>query len=215
MMRRAVEVLMPGDTHTPEPVRTLVVVLLVMSIGSPGTGLPHLSAQARITGGAPYSAKRMADAKQWTTRNLDVATTPSYCYDDVELNCRRYGRLYTADSALRVCQTLGDGWRLPTEADWRQLAQRYGGVSEGSKDRGRAAYRALMAGGSSGFDALLGGARSVDGQYARLEAHGFYWTASESDPESAWFYNFGRGGQALHRQRAGERQWAFSVRCVR
>ncbi len=30
-------------------------------------------------------------------------------------------------------------------------------------------------------------------QYARLEAHGFYWTASESDPGRAWFYNFGQG----------------------
>jgi len=82
-------------------------------------------------------------------------------------------------------------------------------------DRGKATYKALLAGGSSGFNALLGGGRSDDGQYARLEAHGFYWTASESDPAIGWFYNFGRGGQALHRQSGGEKQRAFSVRCVR
>ena len=28
--------------------------------------------------------------------------------------------------------------------------------------------------------------------YARLEAHGFYWTASETEPGSACFYNFGK-----------------------
>ena len=95
------------------------------------------------------------------------------------------------------------------------MAKHYGGVSEDSDDRGKAAYKALLAGGSSGFSALLGGGRSDDGQYARLEAHGFYWTASESDPASGWFYNFGRGGQALHRQSGGEKQGAFSVRCVR
>jgi len=71
-------------------------------------------------------------------------------------------------------------------------------------------------GGSSGFNALLGGGRgSDDGQYARLEAHGFYWTASETDPVSAWFYNFGRGGQALYRQRGGKKQMAVSVRCIK
>src|SRR5258708_29493857 len=95
------------------------------------------------------------------------------------------------------------------------MAKHYGGVSEDSDDKGKAAYKALLAGGSSGFDALLGGGRSDDGQYARLEAHGFYWTASETDPASGWYYNFGRGGLALHRQSGGEKQRAFSVWCVR
>ena len=160
-------------------------------------------------------SERMADGKHWTARNLDVNNTPSYCYQDADRNCLRYGRLYPWESARRACQSLGDGWRLPTDAEWRQMAKHYGGVSEDSDDKGKAAYQALAAGGSSGFHALLGGGRSDDGQYARLEAHGFYWTASESDPAGAWFYNFGQGGQALHRQSGGGKQSAFSVRCVR
>jgi len=140
---------------------------------------------------------------------------PSYCYEDKEQNCRRYGRLYTWESARRVCQSLGDGWRLPTDDEWLQMAKHYGAVSADSDDKGKAAYKALMSGGSSGFDALLGGGRDDGGQYARLDAHGFYWTASECDANSGWFYNFGRGGQALHRQSGGEKQRAFSVRCIR
>jgi uncharacterized protein (TIGR02145 family) len=157
----------------------------------------------------------MADGKEWTVENLNVDTASSYCYDDAEPNCSRYGRLYTWDTAQRGCRSLGERWRLPTEDDWRQLARHYGGVSEDSTDSGKAAYSALLIGGSSGFNALLGGGRSDAGEYARLEAHGFYWTASESDPATAWFYNFGKGGRALHRQREGEKQRAFSVRCVR
>jgi len=99
--------------------------------------------------------------------------------------------------------------------EWRQLAKAYGGVSKDSEDKGKAAYKALVAGGSAGFQALLGGGRSEDGQYARLEAHGFYWTASEIDSANGWYYNFGRGGLALHRQNGGEKPRAFSVRCVR
>ena len=95
------------------------------------------------------------------------------------------------------------------------MAHRYGGVSEDSAEKGRAAYKALLAGGSARFNAVLGGGRSEDGQYARVAAHGFYWTSSESSGGNAVFYNFGKGGQALHRQSEGEKQRAFSVRCVR
>jgi uncharacterized protein (TIGR02145 family) len=166
--------------------------------------------------GATYSFKRMPDGKQWTTENLNVDTDGSSCYQDTELNCRRYGRLYAWESAQRGCQLLGDGWRLPTNDEWRQLAARHGGLREESDDGGRAAYTALLAGGSSGFNALLGGGRvSEDQQYARLEAHGFYWTASESGATSAWFYNFGKGGSSLNRHRNGNKQMAISVRCVR
>jgi uncharacterized protein (TIGR02145 family) len=103
---------------------------------------------------------------------------------------------------------------LPTDNEWRQLARSYGGVSEDAADKGKAAYKSLLAGGSSGFNALLGGGRDDAGQYARLDAHGFYWTASESDSANGFFYNFGKGGLALHRQSGGEKQRAFSVRCV-
>ena len=95
------------------------------------------------------------------------------------------------------------------------MAKQYGGIREDSADSGKVAYQALLTGGSSGFNALLGGGRSDDGRYARLEAHGFYWTASDSDPASALFYNFAKGSLSLNRQIGGEKPGAFSVRCVR
>ena len=160
-------------------------------------------------------AKRMPDGKQWTTANLNINTEQSYCYDNTEVNCRRYGRLYTWESAQRACRSLGDGWRLPSNDDWRQMAQHHGGVRGDSADTGKAAYVALLSGGSSGFNAVMGGGRDLDGQYARLDAHGFYWTASESTPATAWFYNLGLGGKILNRHSDGEKQRALSVRCVR
>lgn len=190
-------------------------IALNMTFWPLDVGLERLSAQDQEASGRMPSSKRMADGKQWTTRNLDVNTAPSYCYNDAELKCRQYGRLYTWDSARRVCQSLGNRWRLPTDNEWRQMTRHYGGISADSNDRGKAAYKDLLLGGNSGFNAALGGGRSEDGQYARLQAHGFYWTASESDSESGWFYNFAKGGQALHRQSGGEKPRAFSVRCVK
>lgn len=94
------------------------------------------------------------------------------------------------------------------------MAKHYGGIGNDAPDKGRAAYSALT-GGPSGFRAVLGGNRSVAGQYERLEAHGFYWTGSESDATTAPFYNFGKGSQGLYRQPSGAKQMAVSVRCIR
>ena len=104
---------------------------------------------------------------------------------------------------------------MPTDDEWRQLVKHHGGVGNESPDKGKAAYSALLSGGTSGFNAVLGGNRSIDGKYERLEAHGFYWTASENDPITAPFYNFGKGSQGLYRQPQGQKLMAVSVRCVR
>jgi len=165
-------------------------------------------------GDAPPS-KRLADGRTWTTANVAIETAPSWCYDDVDANCRKYGRLYTWASAKAACAALGPGWRLPTEDEWHELATRHGGLLQDSPEAGKAAFAALMTGGPSGFDAVLGGGREVGGGYARGGAHGFYWTATESGAQTAWMYNFGRGMQALNRHEDIEKTRGFSVRCVR
>jgi uncharacterized protein (TIGR02145 family) len=167
-------------------------------------------------GASSTTSAWMRDGKQWTTENLNVETAESCCYDDAEQNCRRYGRLYTWMSAQRVCGSLGSEWRLPTNEEWRTMATHYGGIRDETADLGKAAFTALFSGGSSGFNAVLGGGREPDGRaYARLDAHGLYWTASESGPLTAWFYNFGKGGQSVARHREGEKTRALSVRCIK
>lgn len=192
--------------------RQVLIIAVSIAVGSVGalSTLPAVASQ----NASDHSSKRMPDGKQWMTENLKVAVDPSYCYDGSDENCRRYGRLYTWESAQRACRTLGDGWRLPTNDEWAQMAKPYGGVRDDSADGGKAAYVALLAGGRSGFDAVFGGGRDPSGEYARLD-HGFYWTATESSPTKAWFYNFGKNGQILNRHEDGEKQWAFAVRCLR
>src|SRR6266545_1269318 len=160
----------------------LVTIALSLAVGMVGAAcLTNSSADDK-----KVPSKQMPDGKQWTTDNLSVVSDGSYCYEDAEANCRRYGRLYTWEAAQRGCQSLGDGWRLPTNDEWRQLAKHHGGLREESDDSGKAAYTALLTGGSSGFNAVLGGGRvSDDEQYARLEAHGLYWTASRSEEHTS------------------------------
>src|SRR5690349_20432736 len=87
---------------------------------------------------APAS-RRMADGKLWTTANLAIDVAGSYCYDNAEANCGRYGRLYTWSAAQSGCRRAGDGWRLPSNDEWQRLATSYGGLLEESPERGKAA----------------------------------------------------------------------------
>jgi len=165
--------------------------------------------------GNTYTSKIMLDGKRWMTQNLSIKITGAFCYDDKQANCDRYGRWYTWEAAKQACDLLGDGWRLPTNDEWRAMAKHYGGVRDDSGETGKSAYKALLVGGNSEFNALLGGNRESDGKYSRFDAHGFYWSATEHGAGEAWFLNFGRGSQALSLQNGGEMSRAWSVRCIR
>jgi uncharacterized protein (TIGR02145 family) len=195
--------------------KKLAAISLALAVVLAGASCSARRSVEDDPGGAGLVGARMPDGQLWMNENLRTAAADSYCYADRENNCRVYGRLYTWESAQRACHALGDRWRLPNDGDWRELARHFGGVFDDVGDRGNAAYEALLRGGRSGFDAVLGGGRAADGGYDDLEAHGFYWTASEGAPATALFYNFGRGSTALYRQPDGEKAMALSVRCVR
>jgi len=178
-------------------------VLSIIAIGCTNGRLLHDS------DGNSYTVKVMSDGRTWTTTNLRLALPGSYCHGDAASECLRFGRLYTWASAVQVCTRLGTGWRLPTDDEWRQLAKAYGGLLGDSEGP---ASTDLLTGRPSGFNAVLGGNREAGGSYARLDEHGFYWTATESDNAHAWFYNFGRLG--LNRHRGGHKSMAVSVRCI-
>jgi uncharacterized protein (TIGR02145 family) len=165
--------------------------------------------------GNKYSIKIFTGNLLWMTTNLKLNIRGSYCYEDKAENCDLYGRLYTWESAQEGCSLLGEGWRLPTNDEWWQLSVLYGGVAADSNLIRKGAYKALLNTGTSGFNAVLGGGRTPDAQYARLDAHGFYWIATESDSSKAWFSNFAKGSQSLYLQNDGEKPRAFSVRCVK
>ena len=164
--------------------------------------------------GNSYSLKLLRDGNLWMTANLMLNNPGSYCYGDKQDSCHWYGRLYTWESAQQGCSSLDEGWELPTKDDWQRLASHYGTIGKDSAQNTRA-YHPLLSTGHSGFNAVLGGGRNPDGSYARLEAHGFYWTATEWNDSTAWFANFAKGSQALYVQNNGEKTRAFSVRCVK
>ncbi len=166
--------------------------------------------------GNSYPVKIMPDNKEWMTVNLNLHIPGAYCYENSGQQCREYGRLYTWKVAQEACRLLGEGWRLPSNEEWQQLGKSYGGVRDRFGRRRQSSLPGADTRRHIGIQHCLRlGGRDATGSYARGGAHGFYWTATESDSAHAWLYNFGKNGKIMNRHHDGEKEQALSVRCIR
>ena len=71
----------------------------------------------------------MVEGKMWMAQNLNINVEGSYCYKDKDkdkdVNCEKYGRLYTWEVAKEACPK---GWHLPSDEEWREMAENAGGI---------------------------------------------------------------------------------------
>jgi len=138
-------------------------------------------------------------------QNLDYVITNSFCYEDENDSCNKFGRLYNWNLAKKACP---EGWHLPTDNEWRNMARYYGGCDDDDiNTRGEKAYTALVDNETYGFSALLGGIRYASSRrFKDINSHGYYWSSIEKDETDAWRYIFsnnklrrGFGGKVVSR----------------
>jgi uncharacterized protein (TIGR02145 family) len=139
----------------------------------------------------------------WMLQNYQLATAGSYDYGDNPGNEASFGRLYDS----RVLTQPPAGWSVPTVADWNALFSLYGDAKQ--------AYAALSDGGRSGFNARLGGHRTIQpdgtGLYEQMYTYGYYWAA----PGNVYAQFSGVSGQASAGTPVPDPQTALSVRFIR
>ncbi|MFH0842171.1 MAG: fibrobacter succinogenes major paralogous domain-containing protein [Bacteroidota bacterium] len=145
-------------------------------------------------------------------------------------NYTTYGVLYNWPAAMNgatsstanpsgvqgVCPT---GWHLPSDAEWTELTNYLGGESVAGgklKEIGTSHWNSPNTGATneSGFTALPGGYRKLDGAFSNIGGTG-YWP---STTENITFYNWSRSMywdiSDVYRSN-GEKESGFSVRCVK
>ena len=105
----------------------------------------------------------------WMLANYQFNAAGSYDYGGNSGNEAAFGKLYDS----QVLSQPPAGWQVPTPADWNTLFGQFGDAKQ--------AYAALIGGGRSGFNAALGGRRSIQpggaGLYEQQFVYGYYWAA--------------------------------------
>jgi len=188
----------------------------MQSEGEQGKDSPSIQTGTVTLKGQTYKTFAI-NGKTWLAENLNYDVPDSWCYGGKPANCQKYGRLYTWAAAKKACAALGAGWRVPTDAEWKSLANAYGGYYDwpANKDVGdpKKSYKALLEGGSSGFSALLGGWRYADGSSLNLVGNGHYWSATEDGSGNAWNYYVSSDHGLLYRN-SDDKGLGLSCRCV-
>jgi uncharacterized protein (TIGR02145 family) len=173
---------------------------------------------------------------RWMAENLRFAVPGSFCYEDKDVRCRSYGRLYPWHVAMRlpedfianpveggitvehqgVCPA---GWHIPSQKDWDKLVEDVSQMKKGSVASALKMREGWVRGGapiseSSGFKAIPAGARYSDGEFAELGTSTYFWEASGGNDAGAGYWNLINSKDELTRAEDFENA-AFSVRCVR
>jgi uncharacterized protein (TIGR02145 family) len=161
-----------------------------------------------------------------------AATTGVYSdYGNTPANSTTYGRLYNwyavdnntatkvaSNGGKNVCPT---GWHVPTDDEWTTLTTYLGGevVAGGKlKETGLTHWITLNSGATNetGFTALPGGDRLLNGKYEYIGLSGVWWTSTENSAVNAWAWdrNMLFSDTNVHRS-ATYKQDGFSVRCLK
>ncbi|MCB0704204.1 MAG: hypothetical protein KDC34_02800 [Saprospiraceae bacterium] len=167
--------------------------------------------------GVTYPTLQWEAGPVWLAQNLSVEVADSWCYEN-SADCPELGRLYRWDAAQTACANLGPDWRVPTVAEWEQLAMRFGGfqdwLSVDPTGDPVAANKALQAGGQSGLNLILSGRRGSNGGFEGKGETGFYWSATPGDDGQALCFQIQKPGAKLNR-RAATKRMGFLCRCVK
>jgi len=149
----------------------------------------------------------------WMARNINYQTkSGSWCYNDSASYCKQYGRLYDWNTATTVCPK---GWKLPDTADWNRLVATADGEEiAGEKLKSKSWWKENGNGTDIyGFSALPGGLRHSDSDFHDAGNYGYWWTATESDGNNAYYrymiYNNDNVNEDYN-----YKSYGYSVRCV-
>ncbi len=148
-------------------------------------------------------------------------STPAYCWynNDATTYKNTYGALYNW-YAVNTAKLAPTGWHVPTDTEWTTLTTFLGSESLASyklKETGATHWNSPNTGttNSSGFTALPGGSRYVDGTYISIGNSGQWWSSSENSNNYVWFRSMNYNQVGVTRDFRYGKVDGFSVRCVK
>jgi uncharacterized protein (TIGR02145 family) len=149
--------------------------------------------------------------QRWMAENLNFKADSSSCDNNDESNCKKYGRLYNWEAAIKACPA---GWHLSSREEWNRLVQTAGGSeAAGKKLKSKTGWRTSLT-----YDENKERIKSADdyGFSAKPSGYGIYgywWSAIEYKANNA-FHRYMRSDFNFAYENVQEKSFRYSVRCV-
>jgi uncharacterized protein (TIGR02145 family) len=167
--------------------------------------------------------------KEWMAENLNYDNGNSFCYENAQNFCDKYGwRYYTRDAAAKVCPK---GWHLPKKMEMKELIASVGGENVAGKklksvtkdwsETYSAVWTKEWEGiDEFGFDARPAGyvVKNGDGQnyYAEEGKTACFWGGNmENDGFVVLIMEYSSKGASIKDSKEFFKYYACSVRCVK
>jgi uncharacterized protein (TIGR02145 family) len=144
---------------------------------------------------------------------------------------------YAVNDSRKLCPA---GWHVPTDSDWNKLViSLHSGTTvadtsstsstqsttAGTVMKSQATNSSVGSGlgwnpgspgtNTSGFSALPGGFRYLDGSFISIRGNAFFWSATEYDNYGAWYRNLNNFSGTVYRDNFKVKTFGASVRCLR
>jgi uncharacterized protein (TIGR02145 family) len=141
----------------------------------------------------------------------------------------KYGRLYNWFAVSDIHKIAPEGWHVATDDEWKALeyfvavnpgtsgsvSKALAGITDWiSSAEPDAIGNDITKNNSSGFSALPGGNRTIDGEFGFIGYSCGWWTSTESSTYNAWGRTLVYDNYRMERGNYGMKD-GFSVRCVK
>jgi len=171
-------------------------------------------------------------------KDISAETDPKYqwAYGGNENNVAIYGRLYTWYAVTDMRNVCPTGWHVPTDDEWTNMENyliangyNWDGTTSGNNIGKSLASTtnwnsSLVAGAvgntdypayrnKTGFTALPGGDRGVNGPFYSIGNVGYWWSSKELE-STAWYHYMNSTTKGVNRNNLSKK-YGFSVRCVK
>lgn len=154
-----------------------------------------------------------------------------FCYEDNPEYCKILGGLYNWDEMMQyknsdenikgetqgICPV---GWHIPTNDEWKILADYLGGEMVAANKMKNYNYWASPEGANeihlnlSGFSAYPSGRMDMTGESYYLSKSTSFWSSTKDGRNKAWHRTITNRGAGLYRN-SGLTGYRFSVRCIK
>jgi uncharacterized protein (TIGR02145 family) len=182
-------------------------------------------------GGQTYKTV-VIGTRTWMAENLNYDASGSWCYENNQSNCSKYGRLYNWATAMNLpssCNSYScsnyvsskhrgiypEGWHLPSMEEWRSLAASVGGSA--GKLKAKSGWNGSSGNGTDdyGFAALPSGERDINDRFRFADSTSSWWSVGEDkDNESSAYILYLRYTSDIIFISPPDKKYGFSVRCL-